>query len=106
MLEIAEPLHARIFPQHSHAERGDELINVVVKEVIGEISRRHSTPETLFKDVKEKWVPRTKAFIRKTGLLTLPPDSDNFVVENTPGFLDGLAVAIQISGDSMARNGS
>jgi len=93
MLAIAEPLHARIFPQHTHAERGDELINVVVKEVIGEISKRHSTPETLFKDVKEKWVPRTKAFIRRAGLLTLPPDSDDFVVENTPGFLDGLAVA-------------
>lgn len=93
MLSVAEPIHARLFPDHAHAEKGDDLINSVVREVIDEISRRHSTPETLFRDVKERWVPRTKAFIRKAGLLTLPPESDNFVVEKTPGFLDGLAVA-------------
>jgi len=93
MLRLARPLHANMFPGHAHAETGDELINVVVKEVIGEVSKRHSTPATLFRDVKEKWVPRAKAFIRKADILTLPPDADNFIVEKTPGFLDGLAVA-------------
>jgi len=93
MHRIAEPIHARLFPGHSHAETGDDLINVVVREVIGEISLRHSAPGELFRDVKEKWVPRTKEFIRRADLLTLPPETDNFVVERTPGFLDGLAVA-------------
>jgi uncharacterized protein DUF885 len=93
MLQVAEPIHARLFPGHAHAEKGEDLVNAVVREVIGEISKRHSTPETLFEDVKGKWVPRTRAFIRKAGLLTLPDESDNFVVERTPGFLDGLAVA-------------
>jgi uncharacterized protein (DUF885 family) len=93
MLRIADPIHARIFSGHRHAEKGEDLVNVVVREVIAEISRRHSTPETLFKDVKERWVPRARAFIQKADLLTLPPASDNFVVERTPGFLDGLAVA-------------
>jgi uncharacterized protein (DUF885 family) len=93
MLRIAEPLHARMFPGHAHSETGDDRINVVVQEVIAEVSKRHSTPETLFRDVKERWVPKAKAFIRKADLLALPPETDNFVVEPTPGFLDGLAVA-------------
>ncbi len=93
MLELAEPLHARFFPGHSHSEDGEERINEIVGEVIGEVSRRHSMPDGLLTDVREKWVPRVKDFIRRAGILSLPPDEDNFVVERTPGFLDGRAVA-------------
>jgi uncharacterized protein (DUF885 family) len=38
-------------------------------------------------------VERIKAHIRERDLVTLPPDDDNFVLEPTPGFLDGMAVA-------------
>jgi hypothetical protein len=93
MLDLAEPIHARMFPAHRHAESGDERINVIVGEVIEKLSERHSNPNTLFQDVKERWIPRAKAFIRSADFLTLPPESDNFVIERTPGFLDGLAVA-------------
>ncbi len=93
MLRLAEPIHDRLFPDHRHGEAGEDRINVVVPEVIGAISSRHSTPESLLSDVRDKWVPRARAFIRKAGLLALPPESDNFVVERTPGFLDGRAVA-------------
>lgn len=93
MLRLAEPIHDRLFPDHRHGEKGEDRINVVVPEVIGAVSSRHSTPENLLSDVRDKWVPRARAFVRKSGLLTLPPDSDNFVVERTPGFLDGRAVA-------------
>jgi hypothetical protein len=93
MLELAEPLHAKLFPSHSHGEKGEDRINLIVGEVIDEISKCHSDPETLFRDVREKWVPKAKEFIRRTGMLALPPEQDNFVVERTPGFLDGRAVA-------------
>jgi uncharacterized protein (DUF885 family) len=92
MLDIARPLHDEMFPDHRHTESGDALINVVVGEVIDRISENHSTPESLFDDTR-KWVEKIKAFIRRSDLITLPPESDNFVIEPTPGFLDGLAVA-------------
>ncbi|HET9480139.1 MAG TPA: DUF885 domain-containing protein [Candidatus Polarisedimenticolia bacterium] len=92
MLERAEPLHARWFPSHAHGERGDERINAIVSEVVNEASRRHSTPDKLLGDCR-RWVERIKTFIREKDLITLPPDSDNFVIEPTPAFLDGMAVA-------------
>lgn len=93
MLELAEPLHRKLFPGHHHAEKGDDLINAVVGEVIAEISRRHSRPGELLEDVRSKWVPRILKFIREKEILTLPPGDDNFVIERTPGFLDGRATA-------------
>ncbi|PYS95536.1 MAG: hypothetical protein DMF50_08335 [Acidobacteria bacterium] len=92
MLEVATPLHAKLFPDHRHAETGEERINAVVGEVLGEVTRRHSTRESLFADARA-CVERAKVFIRKANVIGLPPDDDNFVVEPTPGFMDGIAVA-------------
>ncbi|HXU12405.1 MAG TPA: DUF885 domain-containing protein [Candidatus Binatia bacterium] len=92
MLEVALPLHRELHPGHRHGEAGDALINTVVREVLDHVCARHSSRETLFPDTL-KAIERIKGFIRARGLLTLPPDRDNFVVEPTPGFLDGLAVA-------------
>jgi 6-phosphogluconolactonase len=92
MLEIATPLHDRMFPGHAHAETGDDRTNAIVKEVLAEVSRRHSTRATLFGDTKAI-IERLKAYIRGKNLVTLPPDDDNFIVEPTPGFMDGIAVA-------------
>ncbi|MBI4162028.1 MAG: DUF885 domain-containing protein [Acidobacteria bacterium] len=92
MLEVARPLHARMFPAHEHGETGDDLLNAVVGEVIAEVSKRHSRPETLFDDTR-RWVEKIKGFIRQKDLIALPPETDNFVIEPTPGFLNGLAVA-------------
>jgi uncharacterized protein (DUF885 family) len=93
MLKLAQPLHAQLFPGHKHDQSGDELINTVVSEVIGELSKRHSRPEMLLNDVRDRWVPKVVEFIRQSDFLTLPPENDNFVIEKTPGFLDGRAVA-------------
>lgn len=93
MLELAEPLHEKLFPGHRHSETGGELINAIVGEVIGEISKRHSESGRVLEDVRDKWVPRIKKFIEAKGLLALPPGEDNFIIEQTPGFLDGRAVA-------------
>ena len=92
MLDLAEPMHARFFPQHSHPETGEERINIIVGEVLAEVSKNHSRPDRLFDDCRH-WVGKIKTFIRERDLITLPPDSDNFVIERTPAFLDGLAVA-------------
>jgi len=92
MLEVAAPLHAAFHPGHRHAEKGDDLINVIVREVLDQVTRRHSTPGTLFRDTRRA-IDRIKAFIRERDLIGLPPDDDNFVVEPTPGFMDGVAVA-------------
>lgn len=92
MLEVALPLHQALHPGHRHAETGDDLVNRVVREVLDDVCSRHSTRESLFRDTLRA-IDRIKAFIRERGLITLPPDHDNFVVEPTPGFLDGVAVA-------------
>ena len=93
MLELADPLHSRLFPSHHHGEKGEERINLIVGEVMDIVSKRHSRPDELLRDVREKWVPKVLEFIRRAGILSLPPEQDNFVVERTPGFLDGRAVA-------------
>jgi len=92
MLEVAAPLHDRLHPGHRHAEKGDGLINTIVREVLDEVTRRHSSPDTLFRDTRRA-IDRIKGFIRERDLIELPPDDDNFVVEPTPGFMDGVAVA-------------
>jgi uncharacterized protein (DUF885 family) len=92
MLEVARPLHDRLFPDHRHTQTGDDLTNAVVGEVLDEAAGRHPTRETIFDCVLQA-VDRARRFIRRTDLIGLPPEDDNFVVEPTPGFLDGLAVA-------------
>ena len=92
LLAIAEPMHARFFPKHRHREQGEERINLVVREVIEKVSRDHSTPESLYDDVKG-YVEKIKKFIRERQIVSLPPDDDNLFIEPTPGFLNGLAVA-------------
>ena len=92
MLELAEPLHRRWFPSHSHRERGEDRIAVVVGEVIRKISERHSTADSLLDDVAGH-IRRIKKFLRQRDFITLPPEDDGLVVEPTPGFLGGLAVA-------------
>ena len=93
MLHVARPLHDKFFPDHKHEETGEDLINVVVKETLAQLSEHHSTPQGLFNDVKDKWTPKIKEYIRKSGIIALPPEDDNFVIEPTPGFMDGAAVA-------------
>jgi uncharacterized protein (DUF885 family) len=92
MLEVARPMHDRLFPDHRHPESGDDLVNVVVGEVLDAVSHRHSKPETLVQDCR-RWIGKIKDFIRKKDLIGLPPETDNFVIEQTPAFLDGMAVA-------------
>jgi hypothetical protein len=92
MLAAAEPLHARLFPAHRHGERGDDLVNVVVSEVIESVSESRPTRDTLFETVRHA-VDRIKGFLGEEDLISLPPEDDRLAIEPTPGFLDGMAVA-------------
>ena len=92
MLSIAEPMHRRLFPGHNHDETGEARLNAIVGEVVDAVSARHPTRATLFEYVRGA-VERIKTHIRQADLVTLPPGDDNFALEPTPGFLDGMAVA-------------
>lgn len=92
MLEVAEPLHRRLFPDHRHDGDGGTRLDAIVGEVVDAVSARHPTRATLFEYVRGA-VARIKEHIRRADIVTLPPDDDNFALEPTPGFLDGMAVA-------------
>ncbi len=92
ILVVAQPMHDSLFPGCRHHETGDDYTNAIVREVINEVSTKHSLRESLLSDVK-RWVNKTKQFIKEKDIITLPPNADNFVIESTPRFLDGLAVA-------------
>ncbi len=92
MLDLALPMHDRMFPSHRHDEQGDDRINAIVREVLDQVSIHHSAPDRLLDDCR-RWVAKARAFIAERDLITLPPEGDNFVIEPTPAFLDGMAVA-------------
>jgi len=92
MLDIAEPLHRDLFPDHRHDGPAAARLDAIVGEVIDAVSARHPTRATLFQYVRGVVTP-IKEHIRRADLVTLPPDDDNFALEPTPGFLDGMAVA-------------
>lgn len=94
MYDVALPLFREDFPDDRAylSLLGDARINYVVGKVITRASERHGDPDTLFSDVRTK-AETIKAWLRKTDFIDLPPAEDRFVIEPTPPFLDGLAVA-------------
>jgi uncharacterized protein (DUF885 family) len=94
MYDVALPLYRAMFPGDRTylALSGDARINHVVGRVIAEASQEHGTPASIFEDVK-RHTAKIKGFIKAADLIGLPPETDNFVLEPTPPFLDGLAVA-------------
>ncbi|MCA9551497.1 MAG: DUF885 domain-containing protein [Myxococcales bacterium] len=94
MYDVALPLFQAAFPNdHSYLDMlGDERIDYVVGKVITEASKRHGTAESLFSDVTKK-AEAIKTWLRTTDFIELPPATDPFVIEPTPAYLDGLAVA-------------
>jgi uncharacterized protein (DUF885 family) len=90
MLELALPLHSRMFPAHGvHADlAGDERINRVVGEVLANIAERHSTPDSYMADARQD-LAEARAFVEQKHLLTLPQRS-NLQVIPTPEFMRGI----------------
>jgi uncharacterized protein (DUF885 family) len=94
MYDVALPLYRQMFPNDERYKSlsGDDRINEVVGRVIAEASKDHGTAESMFGDVQAT-VEKVKAFIAKKDLIGLPPADDNFVIEKTPAYLDGVAIA-------------
>jgi hypothetical protein len=94
MFELALPVFNKLFPADKAYEKltGDAKINYVVSRVIKHASDKHGTPESLFGDVK-RMCEKVTAFIKSKDIVSMPPADDNFVIEPTPAFLDGMAVA-------------
>jgi len=83
MLEIARPLHAKMFP----SARASDL-NSIVRDTLSKIAERHSTKETYFKDA-ERDLQESREFVRTKGLMKLPA-RDNLKVIETPVFMRGI----------------
>ena len=94
MYDLALPLYKKMYPNDRAFEQmiGDAKVNTVVGRVIAKASEKHGTPESLFGDVR-KISDKVTKFIKEKDLVSMPPADDNFVIEPTPAFLDGMAVA-------------
>jgi uncharacterized protein (DUF885 family) len=90
MLELALPLHARMFPGHKdHGEMtGDARENAVIGEALAKIADRHSTRETYMDDAKGD-LEEARAYVQQQHLVTLPSKS-NLQVIPTPVFMRGI----------------
>jgi len=90
MLELAQPLHAQMFPSHKeHADlTGEARENTVIGEVLGKIADRHSTRESYMDDAKRD-LDEARAFVQQQHLVTLPANS-NLQVIPTPVFMRGI----------------
>jgi uncharacterized protein (DUF885 family) len=91
MLEIALPLHNKIFPSHKHPETGESLINIVVREVQDEIARDHPKGEELL-EVCRKTNLDLEKFVKERELISLSDDQP-LEVKWTPEFSRGVAGA-------------
>ncbi|MEQ8272591.1 MAG: DUF885 domain-containing protein [Deltaproteobacteria bacterium] len=94
MYDLALPLFNERYPDDKRylSMVGDERINHVVGRVLEAGAKEHGTPETFFADVK-KTADSIRGWLEASKFMPLPPKDDNFVIEPTPAFLDGLAVA-------------
>jgi len=90
MLELALPLHRRIAPKHGdHADMPTERRqNQIIGEVLDDIAKRHSTPESYMDDAR-KDLEEARTFAQEKHLLTLPSRS-NLQVIPTPEFMRGI----------------
>ncbi|MDQ2899046.1 MAG: DUF885 domain-containing protein [Acidobacteriota bacterium] len=82
MFELAAPLHAKMYPDHT--DREDQVIS----EVLARIADRHSAPAGYIGDAKAD-LAEAENFVRDKHLLTLPTRGNLQVIE-TPEFLRGI----------------
>jgi uncharacterized protein (DUF885 family) len=78
--QIFTQMHKGVMPTTDEAK--------LIKGVLDDIAKEHSTPDALFGDAKAD-VAREVAFIQKKNLLTLPP-IENLIVRETPPFMRSI----------------
>jgi uncharacterized protein (DUF885 family) len=90
MLELALPLHKKMYGSHSnHTDLGEhDRQNRIISEVLDRIAQKHATPEAYMSDAKRD-LEEARAFVASKNLLTLPA-SGNLQVIETPEFMRGI----------------
>jgi uncharacterized protein (DUF885 family) len=91
MLELAQPLHEKMFPGRQLKEIGKELENVVIKEVLGEIAKDHPKKDELLAVCRQD-LTELEEFVREKDLIDLT-GINPLEVDWTPEFSRGVAVA-------------
>src|SRR5262249_25267825 len=84
MAKLARQIFAQ--PHKGATPPADEA--KLIKGVLDDIAKEHSTPDALFGDAKAD-VAREVAFIQKKNLLTLPP-IENLTIRETPPFMRSI----------------
>ncbi len=91
MFELAQPLHAQMFPGHRHGQEGQLLENMVIKEVLDSIGLDHPTKDELLvvcrQDLKEQ-----EDFVKQKDLIDLTGINE-LEVDWEPEFSRGIAIA-------------
>jgi uncharacterized protein (DUF885 family) len=89
MLDLAVPLHRRMFAGHGEHENlaADARQNQIIGEVLDKIATQHSTAESFLDDAR-KDLEQARAFVQEKRLLTLPARG-NLQVIPTPEFMRG-----------------
>ena len=90
MLDLALPLHAKMYPEHTdHSDLGvHERQNLIITEVLYKISDEHPKPEQLQQTI-EADLESIKQFIREKKIVSLDT-RDNLKVMPTPLFERGI----------------
>jgi uncharacterized protein (DUF885 family) len=90
MLDLALPLHAKMYPEHTdHSDLGvHERQNLIITEVLYKISDEHPKPEQLQQTI-EADLESIKQFIREKKIVSLGT-RDNLKVMPTPLFERGI----------------
>jgi uncharacterized protein (DUF885 family) len=91
MFDIALPLHDKLFPAHRHEESGEELENVIIKEVLDEIARDHPQKDELLA-VCRQIMKELEDFVKEKDLVDLT-GINPLEVEWEPEFSRGVAIA-------------
>ncbi len=84
MYELALPMYQKLHPD----VKGKPEMNIVISGALGEIAKKHATPETYFSDARRD-LQEVRDFVKAKDLLTLPP-RDNLQVIETPVFMRGI----------------
>ena len=105
MFLLAYPLFLKNWPQDQRHQKinGEEKINYVVGRVINWAANDHGTADSFLADIRG-YAEKAKRFIRTKDIISLPPENDPFVIEPTPHFLDGMAVAFYNPAPALTTN--
>lgn len=91
MFELAQPLHEKMFPGRNLSEKGRELENRIISEVMDEIARDHPQKDELLAVCRQN-LQEQESFVREKNLVDLT-GINPLQVDWTPEFSRGVAVA-------------